>query len=100
MKDIYQMAAEFRTAILKARINREFSGDGLIERFQSGNCGVVCDLLGRYLFEQAGVRSLYTSGVIGSESHVWLTLENGDIVDITGDQYKNQSGSLYYDLPV
>ena len=37
MKDIYQMAAEFRTAILKARTNREFSGDGLIERFPSGN---------------------------------------------------------------
>ena len=100
MKDIYQMAAEFRTAILKARTNREFSGDGLIERFPGGNCGVACDMLGRYLLEQASVRSWYTSGVIGSESHVWLTLENGDIVDITGDQYKNQSGSLYYDLPV
>ena len=46
------------------------------------------------------MRSWYTSGMIGSESHVWLTLENGDIVDITGDQYKNQSGSLNYDLPV
>lgn len=31
---------------------------------------------------------------------MWLTLENGDIVDITGDQYKNRSGSLYYDLSV
>ena len=30
MKDIYQMAAEFRTAMLKANANREFSGDGLI----------------------------------------------------------------------
>ena len=57
-------------------------------------------MLGRYLLEQAGVRSLYTSWTIGSESHVWLTLENGNIVDITGDQHKNQSGILYYDLPV
>ena len=31
MKDIYQMAAEFRTAMLKAKANREFLGDGLIE---------------------------------------------------------------------
>lgn len=100
MKDIYQMAAEFRTAILKAKANREFSGDGLIERFPGGNCGIACDLLGRYLLEQAGVRSWYTSGAIGSDSHVWLTLENGDIVDITGDQYKNREGTLYYDLPV
>ena len=100
MKDIYQMAAEFRTAMLKAKANREFSGDGLIEFFQRGNCGIVCDLLGRYLLEQAGVRSWYTSGEVSSESHVWLTLEDDDIVDITGDQYKDRSGSLYYDLPV
>lgn len=100
MKDIFQMAAEFRTAILKAKANREFSGDGLIEFFPRGNCGIICDLLGRYLIEQANVRSWYTSGEIASESHVWLTLENGDIVDITGDQYKNQLGSLYYDVPV
>ena len=31
---------------------------------------------------------------------MWLTLEDDDIVDITGDQYKDRSGSLYYDLPV
>ncbi|WP_270841340.1 hypothetical protein [Mediterraneibacter faecis] len=49
MKDVYQMAAEFRSAILKARANREFSGDGFIECFPGGNCGVACDLLGRYL---------------------------------------------------
>ena len=100
MGDIFQVATEFRTAILKAKTHREFSGDGLIELFPRGNCGIVCDLLGRYLLEQANVRSWYTSGEIGSESHVWLTLENGDIVDITGDQYKNRSGFLYYDLPV
>ena len=100
MKDIYQMAAEFRTAMLKAKANREFSGDSLIEFFPRGNCGIVCDLLGRYLLEQVGVRSWYTSGEVSSESHVWLTLENDDIVDITGDQYKDRSGSLYYDLPV
>ena len=100
MKDIYQMAAEFRTAMLKAKANREFSGDGLIEFFPRGNCGIVCDLSGRYLIEQAGVRNWYTSGEVSSESHVWLTLENDDIVDITGDQYKDRSGSLYYDLPV
>lgn len=51
MEDIFQMAVEFRTAILKARANREFSGDGLIERFPGGNCGIACDLLGQYLLE-------------------------------------------------
>lgn len=43
---------------------------------------------------------MLVSGITDSESHVWLTLENGNIVDITGDQYKDRSGSLYYDLPV
>lgn len=99
-EDIFRRAVEFRNAILKANRNREFWGDGFMELFPEGNCGIVCDLLGRYLIERANVRSWYTSGEIGSESHVWLTLEDGDIVDITGDQYKNRSGSLYYDLPV
>ena len=99
-EDIFNMAAEFRAAILKANANREFSGDGFIERFPRGNCGITCDLLGRYLIERANVRNWYTSGEIGYESHVWLTLKNGDIVDITGDQYKDRSGSLYYDLPI
>lgn len=54
MEDIFQMAVEFRTAILKARANREFSGDGLIERFPGGNCGIACDLLGRYLLGKKG----------------------------------------------
>ena len=31
---------------------------------------------------------------------MWLTLENGVIVDITGDQYSTRTGTLYYDLPV
>ena len=34
MEDVFQMAAEFRTAILKAKANREFSGDGLIDFIQ------------------------------------------------------------------
>lgn len=50
--------------------------------------------------EYANVRSWYTSGETESESHVWLTLENGSIVDITGDQYSNRTGMLHYDLPV
>ncbi len=31
---------------------------------------------------------------------MWLTLENGSIVDITGDQYSNRTGMLRYDMPV
>lgn len=31
---------------------------------------------------------------------MWLTLENGSIVDITGNQYNNRTGMLHYDLQV
>lgn len=99
-KEIFQLAKKFRNAILKANANKEFSRDGFIELFPRGNCGIVCDLLGRYLLEYANLRSWYTSGETESESHVWLTLENGSIVDITGDQYSDRTGILYYNQPV
>ena len=98
--EIFQLAEKFRNAILKANANGEFFRDNFIELFPRGNCGIVCDLLGRYLLEYANVRSWYTSGETKSECHVWLTLENGVIVDITGDQYSTRTGTLYYDLPV
>ena len=99
-REIFQLAEKFRNAILKANANGEFFRDGFIELFPRGNCGIVCDLLGRYLLEYANVRSWYTSGETKSECHVWLTLENGVIVDITGGQYSTRIGTLYYDLPV
>ena len=98
--EIFQLAEKFRNAILRANANRESFRDGFIELFPRGNCGIVCDLLGRYLLEYANVRSWYTSGETESECHVWLTLENGSIVDITGDQYSNRTGTLYYVLSV
>ena len=98
--EVFQLAEKFRNAILRANVNGEFFRDGFIELFPRGNCGIACDLLGRYLLEYANVRSWYTSGETESESHVWLTLENGSIVDITGDQYSNRTGMLHYDLPI
>ena len=97
---LFQLAEKFRSAILRANANGEFFRECFIELFPRGNCGIVCDLLGRYFLEYANVRSWYTSGEMESECHVWLTVENGSIVDITGDQYSNRTGTLYYDLPV
>lgn len=54
------------------------------EFYPRGNSGITCDLLGRYFNEYVNLRSWYTSGEIESESYVWLTLENGVSVDITG----------------
>ena len=94
-KEIFQLAKKFRNAILKANANGEFFRAGFIERFPEGNCGIVCDLLGRYLLEYANVRSWYTSGEIKLENHVWLTLEKKIIVDITGDQYMSGKSTRF-----
>lgn len=98
--EIFQLTEKFRSAILRSNVNGEFFRDGFIELFPRGNCGIVCNLLGRYFLEYTDVRSWYTFGETKSESHVWLTLENGSIVDITGNQYSNRTGALHYDLPV
>lgn len=97
---VYELAAKFRNGIIKANLNGEFKNDGFIERFPNGNCGIACNLLGRYFLERYGVRSWYTSGQVRNDSHVWLTLEDECIVDITGDQYKNRLGILFYDKPI
>ena len=98
--EIFQLAEKFRSAILRANANGEFFRDGFIELFPRGNCGIVCDLLGRYFWEYANIRSWYTSGETKSVLHVWLSLEKRCIVDFTGDQYRNRTGMLLYDLPV
>lgn len=87
---VYEVALEFRNGIVNANLNGEFKGDRFIESFPKGNCGIASNLLGRYLLERYGIRSWYTSGEIKNDSHVWLTLEDHYIVDITGDQYKNR----------
>lgn len=97
---VYEVALEFRNGIVNANLNGEFKGDRFIESFPKGNCGIASNLLGRYLLERYGIRSWYTSGEIKNDSHVWLTLEDHYIVDITGDQYKNRLGVMFYDKPI
>ena len=53
--EIFQLAENFRSAILRANANGEFFRDGFIELFPRGNCGIVCNLLGRYFLEYANV---------------------------------------------
>ena len=88
MQDIYKIAAAFRTAIEEAVRNGEIRK---MASFPTGCCGMASDLLQRYLFEQ-GVFTWYMSGRYGNgvngESHAWLETMDGNVVDITGDQYK------------
>lgn len=61
------MTLRLNTLLVSCYANGEFFRDGFIELFPRGNCGIVCDWLGRYFLEYANVRSWYTSGETESE---------------------------------
>ena len=72
-------------------------------RFPRGSCGDACDLLARYLAEN-GVRmtevvGAYRQGTLEEwQSHAGLVDDAGFVVDITGDQFKNDPIFLGYDV--
>jgi hypothetical protein len=81
-----QTATDFRNVIASADRSR---WDGNLKEFPNGSCGVVCELLGRYLIEHLGLAPMYvgaskTEGGFGT--HAWLECE-GYIIDITADQF-------------
>lgn len=82
----YELASAFREAIEKAICAGEIRE---MQTFPRGCCGFASDLLQRYLYER-GIFTWYKHGLYKSESHVWLETEDGLVIDITGDQYKNK----------
>lgn len=97
-----RLAMQFRAAIEAAM------KDGSINlvsfrRFPRGSCGDACDLLACYLAEN-GVRTTevvgtYRQGTLEEwQSHAWLVDDAGFVVDITGDQFKNDPIFLGYDV--
>ena len=99
MIDIYGIASAFRTAIeeaIKAGDIQEMA------TFPCGCCSYASDLLQRYLVEQYEFFTWYMSGRYGygwdAESHAWLETQDGIVIDITGDQYRNKE--LQFTEPV
>lgn len=98
------LANAFRMAISRAQESGELSRT-VIASFPSGCCGYTSDLLQRYLSDK-GIAARYVSGTYrdcstdNSQSHAWLELTDGTIVDITGDQFRNKSRPLQNDSPV
>ena len=81
-----EIATAFRNTMEQA--DRHGWGAGF-DKFPAGTCGVVSELLGRYLEEYHGVPAMYVCGtrrVDKRESHAWLICA-GFIVDITADQF-------------
>ena len=79
--------------------------DTVIASFRIACCGYTSDLLQRYLAEN-GIETRYVSGTYrdcstnDSQSHAWLELTDGTIVDITGDQFRFEPEPLQNDCPV
>ncbi len=91
MPDLSEIATAFRAAIeaaVEAGEIREMCS------FPFGCCAYSSDLLQRYLIEKYDYFTWYMSGRYSygwdGESHAWLETQDGIVIDITGDQYKNK----------
>ena len=94
MTAITDLVFGFRQAIDIAKANREFNYRDRFSRFPIGCCDDACDLLGKYLL----LMGIYTVQIQGTFSdgapehntgHAWLQMEDGNIIDITGDQFRH-----------
>lgn len=93
-------ARNFRDAILKVNENGGFSADSFhqdkMDRFPNDCCDDVSDLFSQYLFEKYEICCYKVRGSYDDERlnipcyHVWLEIE-GLIIDLTGDQFLNDS---------
>lgn len=93
-KEIYNIAATFRAAIMNAKYDRKFNSKDRMSNFPICCCDDSCDLLAYYLNTKYNI---HTKQVIGTYcdnnpyntiNHAWLEIDDNTIIDITGDQFK------------
>ena len=104
-----ELAAQFRAAIEHSLATGAFNNlqhrPPLILSFPTGCCELVSELLRQFLFEN-GIESLLVYGDCWdddcscTQSHVWLVLKDGTVIDITGDQFKGRNDILKNDVAV
>lgn len=106
MLNLKDFASKYRFAIDKAITAGGFNGDFSFCDFPRGCCGDASVLLAQYLLVN-GIKTYYVCGNFyydnpsgGAQSHAWLWTEDKTIIDITGDQFKNNSTFLNYNVPV
>lgn len=103
-KLVRSLANDFRKAIERALEADKLHGT-VIASIPIACCGYTSDLLQRYLAEK-GIATRYISGtyrdysINDSQSHAWLELNDGIIVDISGDQFRFEPYPLQNDCPV
>ena len=101
INEIKYLAQKFRNALDKAfpPYNQEKYP---FDRFPKECCDDVCDLFGQLLFERnvsvwKVFGKYYPDNGDSPYSHVWIKLNDDTVIDLTGDQYKNDSTMLNYD---
>jgi len=104
IKKIKECIIKFRKATDDAFEYGAFGQDYPFSNFPHECCDDMCDLLGQFLIEKGlvifKVHGTYRMDCWANQySHVWLILEDGMIIDLTGDQYKNDPNMLNYDIP-
>jgi hypothetical protein len=88
---LFRLASRFRSGIL--RCNRLSLSLPTLRDFPRGACGDASLLLGKYLQVQRCGLAHYVLGERAGLPHAWLQL-HGFIVDITADQFEDQSASV------
>lgn len=104
--DIETLTNNFRIAIEQVHSKGEFREDFCFVNYPRGCCGNTSHLLAHYLLKK-GIRTYYVWGTFNNgefeniQSHAWLLLDDREtIIDITGDQFKEDINFYYYDKPV
>lgn len=104
-EELYNQAVAFRQAIMAAKEDGKFSFKDRMISFPKGCCDDTVDLFAHYLYLYFGIISERIDGTYydldpwNNCSHSWLEI-NGWVVDLTGDQFKNDSTFLRYDKEV
>ena len=98
--DVERLVKSFRKAVEEAQEYGAFKNDTTLCDFPRACCGDICFLLGQFLLEHE-IPTWRVEGIKNGHTHAWLSTEDPElsdewIVDITGDQYKNDKEFMNY----
>lgn len=104
MKKLENLASKFRSAMDEAKENGVFTNHSPLCCFPRGCCTVASTLLAQFLLENKirtfEIRGVADDGSPSGQPHEWLITEDNIMIDITGDQFRNNNKFLNYNKPV
>lgn len=92
--ELKKLATRFRKLIVDCQPEELQHQIPSINRFPTGTCGDVSDLLGKYLIDHGYLDVEYVYGMHFQQSHGWLEID-GVIIDITGDQFSDFDEAIF-----